>query len=68
MFLKAQRGPDARTSLRMRDGQMASTQSAHKGAAKPNLCDHYKPVGIQAISAATVCRAPKPAPKSSWVK
>ncbi len=54
--------------LRMRDGQMASTQSAHKGAAKPNLCDHYKPVGIQAISAATVCRGPKPAPKSSWVK
>ncbi|MGX1096882.1 hypothetical protein [Amorphus sp. MBR-141] len=47
---------------------MASTQSAHKGAAKPNLCDHYKPVGIQAISAATVCRGPKPAPKSSWVK
>ena len=27
-------------------------------AQRPNLTAHYKPVGIQAVSAATVCRPP----------
>ncbi|WP_018698598.1 hypothetical protein [Amorphus coralli] len=48
---------------------MASTQSPQTGTAKPNLCDHYKPVGIQAVSAAASCRAPaQPVKTSSWVK
>ncbi|MDQ0317341.1 hypothetical protein [Amorphus orientalis] len=48
---------------------MASTESQQTAAAKPNLCDHYKPVGIQAVSAAASCRAPaQPAKFSSWVR
>lgn len=30
---------------------------------RPNLTEHYKPVGIQALAAATVCKAPPPLPK-----
>jgi hypothetical protein len=32
---------------------------------RPKLADHYKPLGIQALNAATVCKPPakKPAPR-----
>jgi len=32
-------------------------------APQPSLSEHYKPVGIQAVTAATVCKAPAPKPK-----
>ena len=32
-------------------------------AQRPSLSEHYKPVGIQAVTAATVCKAPPPKPK-----
>ncbi|MDQ0317340.1 hypothetical protein [Amorphus orientalis] len=33
-----------------------------------NLCDHYKPVGIQAVSAAVICRAPQPTVKPATTR
>lgn len=47
---------------------MATNNNAgNTGAAlKPsNLSDHYKPVGIQAVSAAAICRSPQQPTKTS---
>jgi len=51
-----------RHNEQMRPEQMrpreARASQPPPAAQRPNLTAHYKPVGIQAVSAATVCRPP----------
>lgn len=60
-------GRASETSGDMQHNQKTAEERAKSPPPGPCLSEHYKPVGIQAVTAATVCKAAPPPPKRSTV-